>query len=181
MSKMRKRIIIIIMEIAILLLIVGAGIYNAVTNNSFWNVTIAQLLTPLIALFFAFWATQYKNDQRKAKENAEKIILKLREIVSDDKFYVISPAEEQETKQKELNLTNRKISNYLTILSQYGKTLGFSDEVKYIETEFGKYKQTVGDHIADLEYLSKTEPEFRKISENIDAKCETIILKFYLS
>ena len=75
MSKMRKRII-IIMEIAILLLIVGVGIYNAVTNNSFWNVTIAQLLTPLIALFFAFWATQYKNDQRKAKENAEKIILK---------------------------------------------------------------------------------------------------------
>lgn len=87
----------------------------------------------------------------------------------------------QSAKQKELNLTNRKISNYLTILNQYGKTLGFPEEVKYIEAEFGKYKQTIGDHIADLEYLSKTEPEFRKIAENIDTKCEAIILKFYLS
>ena len=177
---MKKRII-IIMEVAILLLIVGVGVCNAINNDSFWNVTIAQLLTPLIALFFAFWATQYKNDQRKAKEHAEKIILNLQEIVSNERFYVISALEEQSAKQKELNLTNRKISNYLTILSQYGKTLGFSEEVKYIEAEFGKYKQTIGDHISDLEYLSKTEPEFRKIAENIDTKCEAIILKFYLS
>lgn len=169
------------MEVAILLLIVGVGVCNAINNDSFWNVTIAQLLTPLIALFFAFWATQYKNDQRKAKEHAEKIILNLQEIVSNERFYVISALEEQSAKQKELNLTNRKISNYLTILSQYGKTLGFSEEVKYIEAEFGKYKQTIGDHISDLEYLSKTEPEFRKIAENIDTKCEAIILKFYLS
>lgn len=169
------------MEVAILLLIVGVGVCNAINNDLFWNVTIAQLLTPLIALFFAFWATQYKNDQRKAKEHAEKIILNLQEIVSNERFYVISALEEQSAKQKELNLTNRKISNYLTILSQYGKTLGFSEEVKYIEGEFGKYKQTIGDHIADLEYLSKTEPEFRKIAENIDTKCEAIILRFYLS
>ena len=180
MNKVKKWII-IIMEIAILLLIVGVGICNMVKNDSFWNVTIAQLLTPLIAIFFAFWATQYKNDQRKAKEHVEKIILKLQEIVTDDKFYVISPAEEQSAKQKELNLTNRKISNYLDILSQYGKMLGLLAEVNYIETEFEKYKQTVGDHIADLEYLSKTEPEFRKIAGNIDTKCEAIILKFYLS
>lgn len=169
------------MEVAILLLIVGVGVCNAINNDSFWNVTVAQLLTPLIALFFAFWATQYKNDQRKAKEHAEKIILNLQEIVSNERFYVISALEEQSAKQKELNLTNRKISNYLTILNQYGKTLVFSEEVKYIEAEFGKYKQTIGDHIADLEYLSKTEPEFRKIAENIDTKCEAIILKFYLS
>ena len=176
-----KKQIIPIMEVAILLLIVILGVCSAIKSNAFWNVTIAQLLTPLIALFFAFWATQYKTDQRKAKEHAEKIIVKLQEIVSNEKFYVISASEEQSAKQKEIGLTNRKISNYLSILRQYGETLGFLEDIKYIEAEFGTYKQTVGDHIADLDYLSKTESEFRRIAENIDSKCEAIILKFYLS
>ena len=174
-----KKWIIFVLEIAILLLILGVGICNAVYNCKFWDVTVAQLLTPFIALCFAFWATQFKNDQRKTKEHAEKIILKLQDIVTDEKFYVISASDEPLNTQKELNLNNRKISNYLTILEEYAKTLGFSDELKYIDSEFCKYKETVGDHIADLEYLSKTESEFRRIAENIDSKCEAIILKLY--
>lgn len=175
-----KKKIIGFLEFGILLLIVAVAIYNTNNNDDFLKVTIAQLLTPLIALLFAFWATQYKNDQRKAKEHAERTILKLQEIVTNEKFYVISPEEELSSKQKELLLNNRKINNYLIVLEKYAKTLDFYNEWKYIESEFGKYKQTIGDHLCDLDYLSKTETEFRKIAENIDSKCESIIVKFYL-
>ena len=71
-----KRQIVGISEIVILALVLGVGVCNAVKSTDFWEVTIAQLLTPLIALGFAFWATQYKNDERKAKEHAEKILFK---------------------------------------------------------------------------------------------------------
>ena len=174
-----KRRIVGISEIVILALVLGVGVYNAIKNPDFGEVTIAQLLTPLIALGFAFWATQYKNDERKSKEHAEKILFKIQDIVNNDRFSVIPVCDEILNVQKEINITNRKMSNYLQILQGYAKSLGFLSELKYIRTEFEKYRQKTGDHIADLEYLSKTESEFRKIAENIDTKCESIILKLY--
>ena len=174
-----KQKIITILECICFAFIIGVAIYNIACNTSFFEVSIAQLLTPFIALCFAFGAVQYKNDQRKAKEHVEKILLHLQEIVTSEKFYIIPDDGQVDAIQKDLNLTNRKINNYITILQGYSKSLGFATELKYIETEFIKYKRTIGEHISDLEYPSKTESEFRRIAENIDSKCEAIFLKFY--
>lgn len=174
-----KQKVITILEYVSLAIIIGVTIYNLKCNASFFEVSIAQLLTPFIALCFAFSAVQYKNDQRKAKEHVEKILLHIQEIVKSEAFYAIPAHGQVGAIQKDINLTNRKISNYIAILQGYSKSLGFASELKYIETEFVKYKQTIGEHISDLEYLSKTESEFRRIAENIDSKCEAIFLKFY--
>ena len=64
-------------------------------------------------------------------------------------------------------------------MQQYSKSLGFEEDVKYIETEFKEYKEMVSEHIEDLDYLSKTESRFRRFSENIDSKCDVIILSLY--
>ena len=91
-----KRVIVILFEIFFLLLIVAIAITNICNTNSdnpipdFWKVNVAQLITPLVALLIAFWATQFKNDQRKAKEHAERIIVSIQEIVSSDTFSVFS-------------------------------------------------------------------------------------------
>lgn len=62
---------------------------------------------------------------------------------------------------------------------EYGKQLGFQDDVKYIDEQFTEYKSFVSDHLNDLDYLSKSETQLRKYSENIDSKCDQIIVKFY--
>lgn len=105
--------------------------YNLKCNASFFEVSIAQLLTPFIALCFAFIAVQYKNDQCKAKEHAEKILLHIQEIVKSEAFYAIPARGQVGAIQKDINLTNRKISNYIAILQGYSKSLGFASELKY--------------------------------------------------
>ena len=81
--------------------------------------------------------------------------------------------------QKQINTTNRKINNYISILEEYAKTLNFKSEMKYIRNEFETYRTRVGEHISDLEYLSKSETEFKRAAENIDTKCDYIILGLY--
>ena len=54
-----------------------------------------------------------------------------------------------------------------------------SAEATYLKTQFEEYKTTVGEHIKDLDYLLKSEPQFRRISNNISSKCDYIIVDFY--
>lgn len=154
--------------------------FNLVANyQSFLTASAAQVLTLLIALSVAFWANQYKNDQRKSKEHVERIILKIQNIVSDEEFSQISSKDDKDKVKKQILIRNRKVNNYISILKDYSNELKFDEEIKYIENEFIQYKEKTGAHIEDLDYLSKTEDEFRKNAENIDTKCENIILKLY--
>ena len=90
-------------------------ICNAVHNSSFWSVSIAQILTLIIAVGVAFFATQYKADERKQKEHAENIVLKIQAAVSDDHFVHISC----EDNPKDITINNRKINNAIDLLKQY--------------------------------------------------------------
>lgn len=67
----------------------------------------------------------------------------------------------------------------MNVLKEYGKQLGFQDDVKYIEEQFSEYKSLISEHLNDFDYLSKSETHLRKLSENIDSKCDQIIVKFY--
>ena len=180
-----KKVIVILFEIFFLLLIVAIAITNICNTNSdnpipdFWKVNVAQLITPLVALLIAFWATQFKNDQRKAKEHAERIIVSIQEIVSSDTFSVFSKDGNETDIRRETSARNRKISNYLQILQEYSRELNFVEEYKYLDEKFTEYKTKVGEHISNLEYLAETEAELKRLADNIDSKCESIILKFY--
>lgn len=158
---------------------IGVGIYNGFVNDTFFAASLTQVLTLLISLCIVFWATQYKNDQRKVKEHAEDIIEKVQILVTREDFFVFSALGDKEETKKKIMANNRKISNCINVMQQYSKTLGFEDDVKYIENEFKEYKEMVSEHIEDLDYLSKTESRFRKFSENIDSKCDVIILSLY--
>lgn len=168
-----------IFVIILVMLTAAVSIYNGCCNEEFYQASCAQVLTLLITLCIAFWATQYKNDQRKSKEHAERMLLKIQQLVMDESFYKISATGNPDEIKIILNTTNRKISNYIRILTEYGKTLKFKNQIEYINIQFQEYKTKVGEHIPDLDYLSKTESEFRKAAENIDSKCEDIIFQFY--
>lgn len=40
-------------------------------------------------------------------------------------------------------------------------------------------KLFISDHLNDFDYLSKSETHLRKLSENIDSKCDQIVVKLY--
>ena len=100
-------------------------------------------------------------------------------MVSSEQFYSIPSTGDLEQIQKEINTTNRRINNCIDVLKKYGEKFHFKNEIEYISNEFDKYKTQIGDHINDLDYLSKTEKEFRRISDNIDSKCDYIIVSLF--
>ena len=148
-------------------------------RGAFFKISIEQVMTILVAVGIAFWATQRKNDQRKMKEEAERIIEKIQSFVSSDCFINIPSDGDTETIQRNINAYNRKINNYISILNEYGQLLSFSDETDYIQKTFEEYKSTVGNHINNPDYLSDSSIDFERMSANINNKCEEIIVKLY--
>lgn len=176
---MKKGLIVTIVAVILAILTVGVGIYNAFKNSSFWNVSIAQVLTLVFTLSIAFWATQFKNDQRNAKTHAEGIIIKIQSLVSREVFYTFTSGGNEDDIKKSYRILQRKLANCLNVLEEYGKQLGFQEDVKYIEEQFSQYKVFVSEHLNDFEYLGKSETHLRKFLENIDSKCDLIVVKLY--
>lgn len=175
-----KGVVIWVLVGILFFLTLGVLIYNFICNvPELFSASATQILTIFVALLVAFVATQFRNDQTKNKEHAEQIIGKIQIIVSDDSFYSINSDCDSLSLQKKISMTVRKLNNCISALKQYGSRLGFEEEAAYIESEFNKYKDTTSNHIQDPDYLHKSEIEFRKYSENIDSKCDAIILKLY--
>ena len=174
-----KKVVVAVIIWGALAFAIFTGIYNFFNNCRFMDSSVTQVLTLVVTIGVAFWATQYKNDLRKTKENAENVIEKLQTIVSNECFYSIPADGDLEEVKKSINCTNRKINNCIDILEKYASNLKFKDDIKYIREQFDAYKIIIGDHIQDLDYLSKSETEFRRIADNIDTKCDYIILSLY--
>ena len=166
-------------EIILLILIVGVGIYNSFKNDNFWELSLPQVLTLIVAIVFAFGASQYRNDERKAKEQSEKVIEKIQNLVNQSSFYNFPPDGDAEAIYKQNRLACRKLSNCIVVLKDYSKIFGFEKELEYIEGEIKEYNDLVSEHPDDLDYLSKSEGQFKKRAENIDSKCDQIIVMLY--
>lgn len=148
-------------------------------REEFLKISIGQVLTILVAICIAFWATQRKNDQRKMKEKAERIIEKIQCCVSSESFINVPIDGDDETNRQKINSYNRKINNYINILKEYGELLSFTNEADYIQKEFESYRSTIGNHINNPDYLSDSSIDFERISANINNKCEEIIVELY--
>ena len=177
---MRKRhIIMYLVAGALLITALGVGIYNHCKNPSFWDVNVAQILTLFITIAIAFWATQFKNDQRRAKDHVERVIIKIQNLVVAEQFYSFDPNGDVENGKKLYGISTRKVTNCIEVLKSYGASFGFEADIEYIEKELTNYKVLVSEHINDFDYLSKSESQLRRHSENIDSKCDQIIVKLY--
>lgn len=164
-----------IIPAAILLFIIYVGVVNFINNSQFMTASVTQIITLIIAVVITFYITQYKNDQRKVKDYAENIVRKIQTTVMDEEFVSFSEG----TESKQITMLSRKMSNYINILKKYGDKLGFSDDAQYIEEEFQRYRDFVGQHINDIEYLRKSETTLQNHSEKIEQKCDLIIFNLY--
>ena len=164
----------------VLAVIVMAGINIIVLHNSdFWKISIAQVLTLLVAIVVAFQAVQRKTDERKIKDQIEKVTEKIQTNVSSPDFVVYSVNCDPTEVQKRITMTTRRLANCINILQGYSKILKITEEIKYIEDQLKGYRDFVSAKVGDLDYLSKSETHLRKYADNISSKCDYIILKLY--
>lgn len=168
----RKKIITI--SIIVLVLIVF-GIYNGITNKEFWNMSLYNILTLLVAVVVAFYFTQKNNDIRKTKEKAENIFEKIQDIINQDKYYRI----DEKTDERELNMMKRTVNNKLKLLEKESSIINNDSEMKYLREKFDEYRAFIDDHINDKKYLEKSEIELKKILNLMDDKIDEIRLKLY--
>lgn len=151
-------------------------------NKGFWVVSAGQLLTPLCAICLTFFAAQLKTDQRETKKHAEALVEKIQGIVMDANFGKIPATiseDEKKNVQQQILMTNRKLNNSISYLVVYGEKLGFTNEADYIKTQFSTYRSLIDENINDFSELAKLKTRFKKHAENIDSKCDEIVVKLY--
>ena len=168
-----------IVSIIVGLFVVVLIIIN-ICNKEFWSITAGNAISLFVAVYFAFLGTQYFSDERKTKENVERLILKLQYEVNKESFSKVSSSEGVEELKKRHMMATRRISNILSTLEKSASKLRFMEEWKYINTEFKEYREVFDEHLADLEFLSKSESILRNYAEKIDSKCDEIISALYL-
>lgn len=176
--KWLRWVIILVVFIA-LVCTIAVAYHNIKTNDDFWTMSVGQALTILVAITITFWATQVRHDERKAKEHAETIINKIQQIIADERLFVIN-SKLDESGKKELQLLKRRLGNCVDRTKGYGKQLGFEKEADYIDSQFKEYRTLLDEHWEDFEYLAKSETSLTKLIDNIDSKCDQILLALYL-
>lgn len=175
-----KRIAFLIIEAVLVVMIIAASIYSFVENReNFLSFSLAQTLTLLVAIGIAFNAVQYKGDERKRKEQIEKIVEKIQKMVSDPVFYSFDEHGDAQKVSLQINMMCRKLSNCIKVLEDYAKLYGMKKDAAYIREEYRAYKILVSGTKCDLKYLAGLEDELKKHAANIDSKCDSIIVKLY--
>ncbi|MCM1363699.1 MAG: hypothetical protein NC215_01815 [Ruminococcus sp.] len=76
-------------------------------------------------------------------------------------------------------MTIRMIKNCTAVLQEYSEYINIKNEVAYINEQVRGYNDFVSVKVGDLDYLSKSESHLRLYSENINSKCDRIILNLF--
>lgn len=179
---MNKKInCIAVAEVILIIAVLILGGYNilGLKNSDFWKCSATQILTLLIAIIIAFWATQRKTDERKIKEQVEKITTTMQNVVSSSEFVSFNTSSDPTEVQKQLTMTIRKLKNCVNVLRGYSKKLDITDDVNYLDDQIRGYNDFVSVKVGDLDYLAKSESHLRLYAENIIGKCDYIILQLY--
>lgn len=170
------KVVVYIGIVTIAILCIGLSVYNSLNNPDFLNVSASSLLTLLVAVLFAFYFSQRLSDRRKLKDTVEKIIDQLQRIINAEEYYKIT----EDCARENLTLMQKTVSNKLSSLEKVAKKLKLENEVKYLIEQFGEYREFIGDHFDDLQYLSHSSKELRRYLSLMDIKLDEIKIGFYI-
>lgn len=171
---MKKAINGILMFVALGILVLT--VYNIyIDYTEFFKISVGQIMTVTVAIFFAFYLTQRNNDVRVQKEVYKKILQAVQEIVADKDNYVI----DEDTDIKMLTMTKRSLNNYMSMLKKYSGKMGVQEKIEKISRYVDEYADFLGNHLDDKEYLAKSEAELRRPLELINIEAIEIMMELY--
>ena len=151
------------------------SIFNIKHNDNFFEISLYNVLNLVIAVAIAYYLTQRKNDERKLKEKAEEIVEKIQIKLNDGQAYNINSDEDIAY----VLLMHRSISNWIRLLDSIKEKLKFETEVNYISENYKNYKEFIGNHINDIDYLAKSRKELENYILLIDNKLDEIKISMY--
>ncbi len=174
MKSLIKNILFGILIVGIIILMM----YNVICihNTNFWNFTIANGMTLLVALVVSYYLTQKNIDERNRKELYMRQLDKLQCIVVQECLYIIT----LDSDINKLLMEKRKINNSITILEKYAKEFGLKKEIEFIKDRAKEYADLLGEHQKDLEYLSKSSIELKRPLDLIEQKINEMEMKIFI-
>lgn len=171
MKKIRKNILLIGILIAISIVLL---FFNYKTSN-FWKVTLKDIITFDFAIFFTYYLTESKQDQRIKNEKLNHIIediSKSIDEVSQINFQI-------EYSNKQFTLLIRKVNNKINVLKELNNGVIDESKITYIIEQIGMLDSFVSEHIKDVEYLDKSRTTIEMHVNNIENKCDEIFVDVF--
>lgn len=153
----------------------GLLYYNLKNNQTFLITPIYHILNLIVAIYFAFYLVQKRNDERKLKDIVIDILDKIQLELNTEDAHTFSECYDKNAAL----LKQRKINNKLTLLDQLKDKLSIIPEVGIINSNFNDYRNMFGDYMENIEMLKSHQKEFQRFINNIDQKCDEIKVKIF--
>ncbi len=168
----------IIITVIIIMVVIIASIFNFIWNHKkFFEFSIINALTILIAIVFAYWLVQKNQDNRRFFDSVVKILESIQLIITNkliiDNFTT--------TSINNLQQDMRIVRNKIEVLKTVKDKLDIDDEINYIENNFNQYRQTIDNHINDHDYLNKSSTDLNNYKSLLDSKITETIVKIHIT
>ncbi|MBE6133365.1 MAG: hypothetical protein E7178_01715 [Erysipelotrichaceae bacterium] len=174
-----KRIIILVIIITLVIVsIIGAALSWHNCWQSFWSISIGEVVTIFIAVFIAYIASQFKSNESKIKYYIEQELNTLRNIGNDNVLFNL-PTIGKNLYKQEINLLFTKIDNIIACLEKTKKDFDYEKDIAYISSEFKELSVFVSEKIENYDYLVESTTLYRKHFNKISDRSLEIILNLY--
>ena len=157
----------------ITLCIIGLCIYNGITNQDFWKISIFNGITMLWTIGLSFVITQQFGRYNKQIDIVQKVLNQLLDLTNESDLCRIHPNTDSES----LLMRNRQIQNQLGILKSCAGKFGIAKDIEFLQEQFSEYSKVIGEHIHDIDYLSKSETVLARPIKNMSNRIYDLMLK----
>ena len=174
-----KRVFIFIVVLALVVAAMVGAILSWVNSwKDFWSISIGELVTIFIAVFIAYIASTFKDNENKIKAYIEQELNQLR-LLSDESILYNLPSIGKTRYKQEINLFFTKIDNIISALEKKEKDFKYSEEIKYISNECKELHSFVSEKIENFSYLCESVTVFKKHLNKISDKALEVIFALY--
>lgn len=154
--------------------VIAIGFHNYKTNSNFWSASAVNCVTIIVAIFISYWLTQKGNDKRKQKEILANLVFNIRLKIDQEDMYKLGDKSTQD-----INMRNRDITNMIDVLEGVKSRFRIETEVAFVAEKFDEYKELIGKHIDDRDYLEKSQDELKRPVLLMSNKLFEIALSLY--
>lgn len=165
----------VLIPIAASLAILGCALCSILNGNDFWTFNVANCLTLLITVWLSFYIVQRNSAVKNQKEALIRLLAAIQSVATDEKSYIISENDDK----KMLTMRKRKLSNYLSVLTEYGRNLCDKEDIQFVSDKFEEYDSIIGNHIEDVKHLSEAREDLQRPLDLIDTRIYEMIMKLY--
>lgn len=177
-EKLRKIISLFAIVICAFLLIF-AVVFNIKENFfCFLKTNVSEIITIIVAVVFAYYYVELRNDGRKQKDIIENNVRKIQKYIYDDEIYDVFSKDIANSLTRSIKI--RKIKNLITYLSDYSKKFNFEDDLYEISKIFKDYQSLTEAMAQDDDFSPKSRNHVIRLLETLDDTLEALVHKIYL-